>query len=485
MKKILLFILFPVIAYGQVQIGEDINGESLEDHFGTSTSLSCDGNILAVGAFNNDGNGINSGQVKIFENQGGSWIQLGQSIQGEVIGDHFGSSISLSCDGNIIAIGASNSDNNSGLVQVYENIGGNWVQIGNDINGGLSQRFFGRSVSLSSDGKIVAIGANLSNGSGPISGQVSVYINQSGNWVQVGNDINEALAVDILGTSVSLSSNGSVVAIGTPYDNINGITVGHVRIYKNQGTSWIQIGDDITSNLASDQFGRGLSLSSDGTIVAVSSMVMNTDGEQIGMVSIYEDEGGNWVQLGNPIEGEADGDQFGRGLSMSSDGSIIAIGARLSNANGDDSGQVRIFQNEDNVWRKIGDDINGNMARDQAGISVSLSSDGTIVAIGSNFSNEGRGEVRVFDINGALLSTRESIVSNFKLYPNPAPTNVRIQLPLEQEVHLQKVKIYNSLGQIVHTTQETRIDTSQFSKGIYYIEVTTDQGVASKKLIVQ
>lgn len=484
MKKILLFILFPVISYGQIQIGEDINGESLEDHFGTSTSLSCDGNILAVGAFNNDGNGINSGQVQIFGNQGGNWVQIGQSINGEVIGDHFGSSISLSCDGNIIAIGASNSDNNSGLVQVYENIGGNWVQIGNDISGGISQRFFGRSVSLSSDGKIVAIGANLSNGSDLISGQVSVYINQSGNWVQVGNDINEALAVDILGTSVSLSANGSVVAIGTPYDNINGITVGHVRVYKNQGSSWIQIGDDITSNLVSDQFGRGLSMSSDGTIVAVSSMVMDAAGEQIGMVSIYKDEGGVWDQIGDAIEGETAGDQFGRGLSMSSDGSIIAIGARLNDANGDNSGQVRIFQNEDGNWRKIGDDINGDMARDQAGISVSLSSDGTIVAIGSNFSNEGRGEVRVFDINGALLSIRESIISNFKLYPNPAPTAVRVQLPIEQEIQLQKISIYNSLGQIVHTTQETRIDTSPFSKGIYYIEVTTDQGIASKRLIV-
>ncbi len=486
MKKILLFILFPIITYGQIQIGEDINGESLGGHFGTSTSLSCDGNIIAVGAFNNDDNGINSGQVQIFENHGGSWVQIGQDISGEVIGDHFGSSISISCDGSIIAIGVSNSNNNSGIVQVYENQGGHWIQVGDDIDGKVSQRFFGRSVSLSSDGKIVAIGANLSNSNsnGSISGQVSIYKNQGGSWVQIGNDINETIAVNILGTNVSLSSNGNVVAIGTPYDNDNGITVGHVRVYKNQGESWIQIGNDITSGLVSDQFGRELSISSDGTIVAISSMVTNPDGREIGRVNIFRDDGAGWDQLGDSIEGDVNGDQFGRALSLSSNGSIIAIGARLNNSNGDTSGQVRIYQNQDNVWRKIGNDINGDMVRDQSGASVSLSSDGTIVGIGSNFSNGGRGEVRVFDITSILLSTKESIVSRFKLFPNPALTTVRIELPQEQAIAIQDITMYNSLGQRIFSTQETTINTSQFPKGIYIVQIRTEEGIASKKLIV-
>ncbi|MEP0263415.1 T9SS type A sorting domain-containing protein [Dokdonia sp.] len=487
MKIFLLFILFPIITYGQIQIGQDINGVSLEDHFGTSTSLSCDGTILAVGAFNNDGNGINSGQVQIFENQNNTWIQIGQNIDGEVIGDHFGSSISISCDGNILAIGASNSNNNSGLVQVYENVSGVWTQIGNDISGETSQRFFGRSVSLSSDGKIVAIGANLSNGDGPIAGQVSIYKNQGNSWVQVGNDINQTTAADVLGTTVSISANGSVVAIGTPYDNENGFTLGHVRIYRNQGNSWIQIGDDISNGQIGDQFGRDLCLSSNGSIVAISSMITNNDDEQIGHVSIYKQEEGSWIQTGDDIEGEIDEDQFGRGLSLSSDGSIVAIGARLSNDNGLASGQVRIYQNQENIWRQIGNDINGDMTGDQAGTSVSLSSNGSIVAIGSNFSNGGKGEVRVFDLNGLLLSINTTtIASRFKLFPNPAVTTVHIEFPEEEEIVLQKITMYNSVGQLVYTTtQQTNIDTSQFSKGMYFIKIRTDKGVSSKRLIIE
>ena len=56
----------------------------------------------------------------------------------------------------------------------------------------------------------------------------------------------EKLKVIIQDTSVSLSSDGSVVAIGAPYGNDeNGQGSGHVRIYQNISGTWTQIGDDI------------------------------------------------------------------------------------------------------------------------------------------------------------------------------------------------------------------------------------------------
>ena len=56
------------------QIGQNINGASSLDHSGTSVSLNDDGSIVAIGAPKHDGNGNNSGHVRIFQNIGGSWV---------------------------------------------------------------------------------------------------------------------------------------------------------------------------------------------------------------------------------------------------------------------------------------------------------------------------------------------------------------------------------------------------------------------------
>ena len=126
------------------------------------------------------------------------------------------------------------------------------------------------------------------------------------------------------------------------------------------------------------------------------------------------------------------------------------------------------------------------MSGDQAGISVSLSSDGTIIAVGSNLSKAGKGEVRIFDLNNEfILSAKESATSRFTFFPNPAPSTVTIELPREHTAVLQKITLYNTLGQRVFVTQNTTIDTSQFTKGIYILQVTTSEGMASKKLIIE
>ena len=65
----------------------------------------------------------NSGHVRVYEYSGGSWSQLGADIDGEAAGDSSGYSVSLSSDGTIVAIGATGNDgngSNSGHVRVYE-----------------------------------------------------------------------------------------------------------------------------------------------------------------------------------------------------------------------------------------------------------------------------------------------------------------------------------------------------------------------------
>jgi hypothetical protein len=111
----------PATVLAQTQLGADIDGETAEDSSG-SVSLSADGNRLVIGAPWNDGNGSESGQVRVYEWSGSSWTQLGADIDGEAADDYSGE-VSLSSNGNRLAIGAGHNDGNgdhSGHVRVYD-----------------------------------------------------------------------------------------------------------------------------------------------------------------------------------------------------------------------------------------------------------------------------------------------------------------------------------------------------------------------------
>ena len=115
-------VLVPVATTSGLQLGSDIDGEAASDYSGASVSLSSDGTIMAIGANGNDGNGNNSGHVRVYQYSNSAWTQLGSDIDGEAADDNSGASISLSSDGSIIAIGASYNDGNgsaAGHVRVY------------------------------------------------------------------------------------------------------------------------------------------------------------------------------------------------------------------------------------------------------------------------------------------------------------------------------------------------------------------------------
>ena len=168
--------------------------------------------------------------------------QLGNEIDGAAAGDYFGRSISLSSDGTILAIGApyhdtDNTTDGRGHVRVYQyTVNNGWTQLGADIDGAEAYDEFGSSVSLSSDGTILAIGApwHDADNTSDFRGHVQVYqYTDSGGWTQLGTDIDGAKASDTFGTSVSLSSDGTIVAIGAPWhdtDNTND-NKGHVWVY--------------------------------------------------------------------------------------------------------------------------------------------------------------------------------------------------------------------------------------------------------------
>ena len=295
MKKLILLttLLLPLIMFSQAQIGADIDGEATFDKSGNSVSFSSDGTIVAIGAPSNDGNGSNSGHVRVYEYSSGSWSQVGSDINGEAASDESGHSVSLSSDGTIVAIGAWGNDDNgssSGHVRVYSWNGTLWSQLGSDIDGEATDNYSGYSVSLSSDGTIVAIGAPDNDGNGFYSGHVRVYSWNGSQWDQLGDDIDGEAQYDQFGRSVSLSSDGTKVAIAADGNDGNGTDSGHVRVYQYSDSSWTQLVLDIDGEAANDYSGRSVSLSSDGTIVAVGAPYNDGNGSDSGHVRVYDIE---------------------------------------------------------------------------------------------------------------------------------------------------------------------------------------------------
>ncbi|ELM3645116.1 leucine-rich repeat domain-containing protein [Flavobacterium psychrophilum] len=87
-------------------------------------------------------------------------------------------------------------------------------------------------------------------------------------------------------------------------------------------------------------------------------------------------------------------------------------------------------------------------------------------------------------ISGNLLSNHSfAIESALKIYPNPVSEILNIAL--QEGLQLEKVNFYNTLGQLIKTTNHSEINVSSFAKGNYFVEVMTNQGKATKTIIIQ
>lgn len=406
MKKIVQGIVFllPFIIFSQSQVGNSINGEENNDLSGNSISLSADGNTIAVGAYLNDGNGDKSGQVRVFQNTNGVWSKIGQDIDGENSGDQLGKSVALSADGKIVAIGVPWNDTkgiNAGQVSIYKNTNGVWKKFGNDIYGKRNGNQLGYAISLTNDGTTVAIGAPQNSENGKFAGQVQVYNYNNGYWQLIGQPIDGKSVGDLAGLSVNLSSKGDVIAIGSTRNSDKGEAAGQVRVFKNVNNNWTQLGNAIYGSSEGDQFGTSVSLADNGNVIAIGAARNDGSGKDSGQVRVYRNIGEIWDQIGDDINGKAEGDISGWRVSLSADAKILAIGAPQNGENGKFAGQVRLYKNFNNIWIKIGRDIYGDSMGNNLGSSVCVSSNGKFVAIGAP-SNKGngkfRGQVKVYNL---------------------------------------------------------------------------------------
>jgi len=412
------------------QIGADFDGQarpsdqSLGESLGFSVSLSSDGTRAAFASIYGGASHSTAGLARMYEYDGSDWTPIG-TIEGATHPTHADpylvvNQVSLSSDGTRVAV-AQRYYPERGLVRVFEYSGSAWVQVGADLlgdaDGGGDQS--GVSVSLSSDGSRIAIGALYSDVPQTNSnhGHVRVfeYDEVSSSWTKVGGectaefrctgDIDGEAAGDQSGSAVSLSADGSRVAIGAPENDGEGTSAGHVRVYKYVGSTWTQIGQDIDGGGPDDRAGRFVSLSSDGSRVAVGADDHGGTQTFAGHVRVYEYDGSSssWVLMGSGIDGVKAGD-YSCVVSLSSDGSRVAIGALYKVEHPEVPGPVRVFEYDGSDWVQLGFGLYGDSHDIEAydSLAMSLSGDGSRLAVGASYTTVGAltdaGRVRVFEL---------------------------------------------------------------------------------------
>ncbi|MCF6768602.1 Ig-like domain-containing protein, partial [Thiotrichales bacterium 19S11-10] len=295
---------------------------------------------VAIGAPQNDGNGGASGHVRVYDYVGTDWVQRGVDLDGEATSGQLGTSVSLSADGLTLAIGAPyNATTDYGYVRVYEWNGNLWSKVGLDIEGASSNDELGISVDLSEDGTTLVIGAQGTSDTD----RVEVYDWDGTSWNQRGLDITGNAGLEYFGYSVSVSSDGNRFAVGAYQADDNGTDSGRVEVYDWNGTAWVQVGSDIVGEAAGDQFGIDVSLSSNGSRLAVGADLNDGNGDKSGHVRIFDWDGTAWIQVLNDIDGEAVSDQSGYNVELSGDGKRVIIGAYLNDGSGIDSGHARVY----------------------------------------------------------------------------------------------------------------------------------------------
>ena len=442
----------------------------MDDYFGAAVSLSADGNTLAVGTWgedssatgigstsNNDGTAYGSGAVYIFIRIDNAWIEQAYVKSSNTgTNDLFGFRVSLSADGNTLAVSAPMEDSNttgigstsnddgsaddSGAVYIFTRTGTSWTEQAyvKASNTEVSDQF-GTAVSLSADGNTLAVGAHFEgsnttgvdsipndDGFAHSSGAVYVFARAGTAWAQQAYvKASNNGAFDNFGIAVSLNANGNTLVVGAHLDDSNTTGIdstpnddgaarnsGAAYVFTRSGTTWSEQAYIKASNIGVNyQFGAAVSLNADGNTLAIGAWaensnttgvgsIPNDDGsaDLSGAVYVFNRTGTAWTEQAY-VKASNTGadDSFGSELSLSGDGNTLAVGAIQEDSNttgvgstpNDDmaasnSGAAYTFARVGTIWAEQAYVKASNTgARDAFGIAVSLSENGNTLAVGA------------------------------------------------------------------------------------------------------
>jgi trimeric autotransporter adhesin len=396
------------------------------DHFGGSVALSLDGSTLAIGAIHensagsdpNNNSADNAGAVYVFTRSGSVWVPEAYiKANHPDIDDLFGASVALSANGDTLAVGAMSEDGNArtidgdetnnsapaaGAAYVFRRTASAWRQDAYIKASNTDEHdAFGSSVALSADGSILAVGATgeSSNGSGTddnslaSSGAVFVFAHDGSAWTQQ-RYIKASSPVGMIqfGAAVALSATGSHLAVGVARN----ASFGEVYVFARSGAAWAQQLRYRSSD-PNTAFGGSVALSADGSVLVVGSQRNSIDAAG-GAVFTFTRTGATWSARSAALapSNAGPGDNFGNSVTLSDDGTALAVSASLEDGNGtrldgdpadntrSDAGAVYLFLRAGAVWNQDAYIKASNTdAGDHFGDSVALSGDGSTLAVGA------------------------------------------------------------------------------------------------------
>ncbi len=305
--------------------------------FGRTLSMSNDGNIVAIGA----NEYVDwKGMVEVWVWNGSFWVQYGSRLYGENADDSFGVSLDMSSDATHLIIGSEHSNDWRGSVRVYKYDDKEWVQRGETMFGDPDDSFggFEGSVSITDDGNWIAAGASRD--------RVKCFSWDGSKWNLMGSTIHGTKSSNF-GVSVALTSpkiGEFVLAVGAPREENRGA----IRVFDWDGSSnWNERQDFITVEELKE-VGLKMIMSPDAkTILSTSNLA----------VLAFDWNGSYWIQRGAQVL-KVGGDPLGRSdrsymlIDLSHDANNVVIGIPDDDDGyfyGDNNGQVRSFQ-----WRRKG-----------------------------------------------------------------------------------------------------------------------------------
>ena len=429
------------------QVGAPIVGEEFREQLGITVAISADGTRIAATSVGEDSPRESTRLFRVYELQDAQWTQLGEAIELDADGrSMIPESIELNSDGSRLVIGLPGFFGGfEAQVHVFEFTNGEWAQLGStlfDEVTGPTGSDFGQSVDISPDGDHLAVGApRFTNFNDPDGGGnhgfVRIFTFQAGDWVQIGSDVIGNSVTGQFGDSIAISADGSRFAAGAPAADDAATNAGQAEVFELVDGDWAPVGDPIDGTQVADFLGFAIEMSNDGQRVVVNG-ARSVDDPQRAYVRVFDEVGGQWVQVGDDLLGEPRVDQgftdrFGFSYSLSNDGQRLAVSA-LDGGDDRAGGQVTVFEFGDRGWQAAAV-FNGSLRTNNFGIGVDLSGDGSRVVISEGGfsidtptgSEPSVGRVRVYALDepgpicGGLPATLIGTAGDDELIGTPGP----------------------------------------------------------------
>ncbi len=204
------------------------------------------------------------------------------------------------------------------------------------------------------------------------------------------------------GFSVSLSSDGNTALVGTPFRTSDG--PGAAYVFERSGNGWA-----VTATLTApdgpdnevDDFGKAVSLSSDGNTALIGADETNS-GQ--GAAYVFKRSGNNWARAATLMgSGAAGGDRFGGAVALSGDASTALIGAERK-------GAAYLFVRFSGSFIQQQELMPSDA--DEFGASVALSNDGNTALVGAVGNNSEEGAAYVFTRSGVTWNKQQELIAS-------------------------------------------------------------------------